>query len=260
MQILSKRAALAFGESGFRSISWRKFLLVLCVVSAFVTPNAVEAAQKNVLILSGGRGRDSINRMESSLRAHFSEPVNFSIIDLDNPRFQQKGYQDNLAEALRSGYSGEKLDLVVAVMTPSLQFALQYRGKLFPGVPIVSMSDSLLVPDKMWPGVTGVKNTNGVRETIDLALRLQPDTQAIAVIGDTSDEDNFWLQAEHSELQRHRDKLKEIDLLGPPTPELLQRVAELPPHTAVLYQLYQHDANQLAFGALDVLAATPLSA
>jgi PAS domain S-box-containing protein len=107
----------------------------------------------------------------------------------------------------------------------------------------------------MWPGVTGVKNTNGVRETIDLALRLQPDTQAIAVISGTSDEDNFWLRAEHSELQRHRDKLKEIDLLGPPTPELLQRVAELPPHTVVLYQLYQHDANQLAFGALDVLAA-----
>jgi PAS domain S-box-containing protein len=193
--------------------------------------------------------------MESSLRAHYSEPVNFSIIDLENPRFEQKGYQDNLAEALRSGYSGEKLDLVVAVMTPSLQFALQYRDKLFPGVPIVSMSNSLLIPDKMWPGVTGVKDTNGVRETIDLALRLQPDTRAIAVISGTSDEDNFWLRAEHSELQRHRDKLKEIDLLGPPTPELLQRVAKLPPHTVVLYQLYQHDANQLAFGALDVLAA-----
>jgi len=36
---------------------------------------------------------------------------------------------------------------------------------------------------------------------------------------------------------------------------LLQRVAELPPHTVILFQLYPEDANQPAFGALDVLAA-----
>ena len=92
-------------------------------------------------MLSGGRGRVSINQMESSLRAHFSEPVNFSIVDLENPRFEQESYRDNLAEALRAGYSGEKLDLVVAVMTPPLQFAVQYRDKVFPGVPIVFMSN-----------------------------------------------------------------------------------------------------------------------
>src|ERR1700751_3119491 len=213
---------------GFRPLSLRSFLLVFCAVSAFVLPTIADAAQKNVLILSGGRGRDSINRMEASLRAHYSEPVNFSIVDLENPRFDQRAYQDGLADALLGGYSGEKLDLVVAVMTTPIQFALQYRDKLFPGVPIVFMSNSLLIPDKMWPGVTGVESSPGVRETIDLALRLQPDTQAIAIIGDASGDENYWVEAEHAELLRHRGNLKEIDLLGPPSPELLQRVAELP--------------------------------
>ena len=97
--------------------------------------------------------------------------------------------------------------------------------------------------------------TRGVQETIDLALRLHPDTQAVAVISRASGQDNDWFQAEHSELLRHRDKVTEIDLLGPARPELLQRVAELPPHTVVLFQLYPEDANQPAFGALDVLAA-----
>ncbi len=92
-------------------------------------------------------------------------------------------------------------------------------------------------------------------ETIDLALRLHPDTQAVAVISKASGPDNDWFQAEHSELLRHRDKVTEIDLLGPASPELLQRVAELPPHTVVLFQLYPEDANQPAFGAMDVLAA-----
>ncbi len=90
-----------------------------------------QTTQKNVLVLSGGRGRVSINQMESSLRAHFPGTVNFSIVDLDNPRFEQKSYQDSLAEALRAGYSNEKLDLVVAVMTTPLQFAVQYRDKVF---------------------------------------------------------------------------------------------------------------------------------
>jgi PAS domain S-box-containing protein len=247
------------GPGAFReflsALSRFKVVSVLVVALLFLPLMAAPATQKSVLILSGGRGRVSINQMESSLRTHCSQPVNFSIVDLDNPRFEQKAYQDNFAEALRTAYAKEIPDLIVTVSTPALQFAVQYRDRLFSGVPIVFMSNSLLIPDKMWPGVTGVESTMGVRETIDLALRLQPDTQAVAVIGDTSGQDHYWFKAEQSELLRYRDKVTEIDLLGPASPELLQRVAQLPPHTVVLFQLYPQDANQPAFGALDVLAA-----
>jgi PAS domain S-box-containing protein len=160
-----------------------------------------------------------------------------------------------LAHALQAAYSTEKLDLVIAVMTTSLQFAVEYREKVFPGVPIVFMSVINPLPEKMWPGVTGILSATGARETIDLALRLHPDTQAIAVISNASGADYDWFQAQHSELLRHRDKVREIDFLGPASPELLQKVAELPPHTVVLFQLYPQDSNQPAFGALDVLAA-----
>ena len=241
---------------GLHSFSRCKALLVVVFASLVLVPPATtQTTPKNVLILSGGRGRVSINLMESSLRSHFAGPVNFSIVDLENPRFEQKTYQDNLAEAIQAGYSGEKLDLVVAVMTIALQFAVQYHDKLFPGVPIVFMSNISPLPDKTWPGVTGVESTSGVRETIDLALRLHPDTQVVAIISKASGPDNDWFQEEHSELLRHRDKVTEIDLLGAASPQLLQRVAELPPHTVILFQLYPEDANQPAFGALDVLAA-----
>jgi PAS domain S-box-containing protein len=132
---------------------------------------------------------------------------------------------------------------------------VQYHDKLFPGVPIVFMSNISPLPDKMWPGVTGVESTSGVRETIDLALRLHPDTQAVAVITDVKFTDGDWFKEEQAELLRRRDKVREVDLVGPATPELLQRVATLPPHTVVLFQLYPEDENQPAFGALDVLAA-----
>ena len=139
-------------------------------------------------MLSGGRGRTSINQMQSSLRARFPGPVNFSIVDLESPRFEQDNYQEHLAEALRSGYGGDKLDLVVALGTPSLDFAVRYRDRVFPGVPIVFMSVNTPLSQKMWPGVTGVQSPLGVREIIDLALRLHPDTHTIAVI--TNDEES----------------------------------------------------------------------
>jgi len=227
----------------------------LPVLLLFLVPAATaQTAQKNVLILSGGRGRVSINQMESSLRSHFRGPVNFSVVDLENPRFEQKAYQDNLAEAIRAGYSSEKPDLIVSVMTAPFLFAVQYRDKMFPGTPIVFMSISDRLPEKL-SGVTGVTSPNGISQTIDLALRLQPDTEAVAVIGDVSWGDKFWLAAEHAELLRHREKVREIDILGPASPQTLQKAAQLPPHTVVLYQLYPRDANQPAFGPSDVLAA-----
>ncbi len=163
-------------------------------------------------MLSGGRGRASLNQMEAAVRTHVPWPVNFSVVDLENPRFEEKSYRESLAEALRRAY-GEKPDLVIAVMDPSLRFAEQYRDNMFPGVPIVFMSVSTLLADqKREPGVTGVASMPGIRETIDLALRLHPDTNAVAVITNESETEKDYLAAVHSELLRHKDKLKEIDL------------------------------------------------
>ena len=229
--------------------------IVVLVFLAFPSYSTAQAKPKNVLVLSGGRGRVSINQMQSSLRARFPGPVNFSIVDLENPRFEQNAYQDHLAEALRSGYAGEKLDLVLAVMTPSLEFAVKYRDTVFPGVPVVFMSISTPLPEKMWPGVTGVVSPLGVPELIALALRLHPDTENVAIITNVETADKDWLLAERAELLRYRDKIKAIELVGPPSPELLREVAALPPHTVVLFQLFPQDSDQLAFGAFDVLAS-----
>ena len=119
-------------------------------------------------------------------------------------------YQEHLAEALRSGYSDEKLDLVVAVMTPSLEFAVKYHDKVFPRVPVVFMSITPPLPEKMGAGVTGVESPLGIPEIINLALRLHPDTEAVAVVSNVTGVDKDWLAAERVELLRHRDNLLAI--------------------------------------------------
>ena len=228
-------------------------LWVLTGPSAAAQPSA-----KNVLVLSAGRGHLSIDQMEASLRAHVPWPVNFSDTDLENPRLDEESYRKILAEELRHGFAAQRPDLVVAVMDPSLQFAVENHDKIFPGVPIVFMSVSSPEAKKKmwrWPGVTGVASPVGIRETIDLALRLHPDTNAIAVITNVSWRENEYFAAVHDELLRYRDKVREIDFVEPPSAGLIERVTALPPHTVVLFQLWPIESDSTAFGVNDVLAA-----
>ena len=193
--------------------------------------------------------------MESTVRARVPGQINFYTASVENPRFDEQEYQQSLAETLSRGYSGVKLDLVVAATYQVLQFAMQYREKMFPGVPIVFTDVGRQEAKKMWPGVTGVIVPMGMQETIDLALSLHPDTTAIAVISGISQWDRYWLAVAHSELLRHQARVREIDIVGPPGREVVEKVAGLPPHTVVLFQLRPDDLTQPAFEPIDMLTA-----
>jgi PAS domain S-box-containing protein len=192
--------------------------------------------------------------MESTVRARVPEEVNFYTASVANPLFDEKAYQDGLAETLR-GYGGVKLDVVVAVTYPVLQFAMQYRDRMFPGVPIVFTDVSSQQEKDILPGATGVISPLGMGETIDLALRLNPDTTTVAVVSGVSSWDKYWLSVAHSELLRHQDRVREIDLVEPDVRRILENVDQLPPHSVVLFQLRPPDFVQPELGPIDVLAA-----
>jgi len=238
---------------------WFLFLsILLCLI---VRPAAAaQPAAKNVLILHNWASLpQSWTLMESTVRARVPERIDFYTASVENPRFDEKSYQESLSETLR-GYGGVKLDVVVAATWPVLQFAAQYRDKMFPGVPIVFTDITSLqeqyVLHSVGAGVTGVISPLGMRETIDLALRLHPDTASVAVITGVTAWDKYWLSVAHSELLRHQDKVREIDLVEP-EPEarrILERVAQLPSHTVVLFQLRPSDFVQSAVEPIDVLS------
>ena len=95
---------------------------------------------------------------------------------------------------------------------------------------------------------------SGFSKTVDLALRLQPDTKAIAVVAGVTNWDALQLAYLHSELLRRQDKVKEIDIIGPPSRQQLERVAKLPPHTIVFFQTFPQFSNHEDFGTMDLLS------
>ena len=229
--------------------------ILLCLgLSAFAAE--VQGNAKNVLILHNWISLpQSWTVMESTVRARVPGPINFYTVSVANQRFDQESYRASLAETLRHGYGGMKLDVVVAATYPVLEFAERYHDRIFPGTPIVFTDLESGETRKMWPDVTGVMSRTGIAETIDLALRLNPDTTAVAVISGLSDWEKRWFAVAHSELVRRHDRVREIDIIGPPSVEILEKVAALPAHTIALFQMRPDDLASPALGTYEVLAA-----
>jgi PAS domain S-box-containing protein len=240
-----------------RLSAYRWFVVLGLLLCVLIRPTAAaQPPPKNVLVLHNWSNLPpSWALMQSTVRARVPGQINFYTASVENPRFDEEEYRESLAETLSRGYSGVKLDLVIASTYPVLQFATQYRDKMFPGVPIVFTDVSSQQAQKIMPDVSGVISVLGMRETIDLALRLHPDTKAVAVITGVTGWDKYWLSVAHAELLRRQDKVKEIDLIGPTGNQILEQVAQLPPHTVVLFQLRPDDFNQPAVDPIDVLTA-----
>ena len=235
------------------------FSILLCVLTC--SPAAPQPNTKNILVVFSGSNRGNyeiLDLIESSVRARALGQSNFYTTSLNHQQLEEKSYCESLAETLRREFRGVKLDVVITGGTQALQFTMQYRDKIFPGVPIVfhSVTESELEGRNMLPGMTGVTIPVGLPDTIDLALHLHPDAHALAVIQDTpGSTERHWLAVTHAELLRHQDKVREIDVIGPPSDQMLERIAALPPHTVVLFQLAPQSSNEPAVGAYDVLAA-----
>jgi len=238
-----------------RTFCPRTLLLFLGVLTHSLTCHAAgQPSPKNVLVLFSGINSDNqfLDIIEPVIRARVPRPITFYdaylIYDPDEEKRTRSWPSE--AEIFRSTYARVKLDLVIAISAPAIDFAMQYRDEIFPGVPIViTQVDRREIEGRIGPGMTGLTIQMGIGETIDLALRLQPDTKAVAVV---SDPESTWLAITHSELLRRADKAREIDFVEAPSSNLLKQIAALPPDTIVLFQL-SPDSARSDFGAWNVL-------
>ena len=243
-----------------RVLSNHFWITILSILICLLAGRASQAQTrvKNVLfVFSIVKYSDEMLKvMQPYMRDHYPGPINFYYAYLEDIQSEENPSWESQAEIYRRKYAGVKMDVVIANVGPSLRFALKYREKIFPGVPIVfvSVNERELEGQKIGPGVTGVTNPLGFRETIDLALRLHPDTKTIATIAGLTNWDSYWLPVLHSELVRYQDKVKEVDLVGNPNRQMLERISSLSPHTLVMFQMAPQFSDQPDFGTWDLLS------
>jgi len=111
-------------------------------------------------------------------------------------------------------------------------------------------------------GVTGIATSDEPARTLDLALKLQSDTQKVVVISGSSDREHAWLQELQTDFNAYSNRVQFLYFNDMSMETLLQRIRALQPHTIVLYTYYFEDANGQFFlpeEALDLIShASPV--
>jgi hypothetical protein len=184
---------------------------------------------------------------------------------MDLSRFGSDGYKMFLRDYLHAKYASKKIDVAVAVMCSALDFLLSYREAIFPGTPIVfgGIDRRQIGERPLPPNVRGILLKREFGPTLELALRLHPKTERVAVVAGTSDFDTQLLGEAKKEFSAYEDRLAFTYLTALPFEKLLTELSQLPPRTIVFYtSLFRDGAGQPfipheAVGRVSATASAP---
>lgn len=224
-------------------------LLLLCPVASAAGPSDYKTVV--VLYPDTDTGRPAHTQLNRAIRSTFdagsASRVVVHIEYLDISRSPDAKYERLHVDFLRQKYARRKVDLVIAYLPAALDFALKNRDRLFPGVPIVHL---FLTPEelqarRLGPDVIGVPIKRDQVATLDLALRLHPETRRVFVIAGRTELDTYWAGQARQAFRPYAGRLEFEYLVGLPMQDLLRRVADLPTQSIIYYiHVFQDGAGK----------------
>jgi PAS domain S-box-containing protein len=190
----------------------------------------------------------------NTLIAGSPEPIDVYRESMDLSRFDSAAYRALLRDYLRTKYSGKKIDVVVSVLGPSLRFLLSEGDPIFPGAPIVfcGLDRRELGGQQLPSNVTGVLLKREFLSTLELALRLHPDTKRVVFVAGTSEFDSRLVEQAKQEFRAVEDRVEIAYLTKLPLNKLLTELSQLPPHSIILYSTLFRDGSGEAFVPHDI--------
>ena len=129
--------------------------------------------------------------MRASLANETSKRIVYFSEALDSQRFSIESLEPELMSLLAKKYSALRIDVVVAVSRPAIQFFERHGDQLWPGARGVyeSFSAEYVGPMALPANASEIVGYPNEAETIALAERMQPNARRIVVITGVSDVD-----------------------------------------------------------------------
>ncbi len=190
---------------------------------------------------------DTISRgLRSSLESTGAN-YNLDYFYMDTKRIHDASYLRNIFELLQTKYQDRAriFDAVVAVDNDALNFMKTFGDRLFPQVPVVFCGINNFSDDQLsqLSGYTGVAETISPVETLQMALRLHPDTESIWVIHDRTTTGLAVRRQLETDLTRLKDRV-EVHYLEPVLKKhLIQFVRALPAKSLLFFTVYDRDSQ-----------------
>jgi len=246
------------------SLCFIRLFLICLLLSLFASPGITQPAgsqvQKNVLVLFPDWDRlPGLAAMDQSIRAALASDPRFKIDvyfeSLERSRFPDPNYDELLRDYFQKKYAQKRPDAIISILGPSLDFLLKYGDEVFPGTPIIfcGVDRREIESRSLGANMTGVLVKRQFGPTLDIALRLQPDTRKAIFIGGASSFDKRLTEQAIPELRPYEDRVEIEYLTDFKLNDLLARVSHLPPHTIILVSTIFNDNTGEAFVPHDVV-------
>lgn len=222
-------------------MAWRRLAVAFLLLFTAALPQGAHAV-RNVLLLFDENddlpGLATINRtVREVIATELNGNVEFYSESLNLSQFAGADHEAVMLDHLRRKYAGKQVDVILAVLSPSLDFLLRNRGTLFQKVPIVfcGVDSAEVTRATVRPGVTGVLLRRTYAPSVDIALSLNPRTRNVYVVGGTSVFDRKVQAIARRDLAGLESRVRVTYLTTLAMNDLLKTVSTLPPDSAVLY-------------------------
>jgi signal transduction histidine kinase/ABC-type uncharacterized transport system substrate-binding protein len=201
-----------------------------------------------------------VDTLRERVRQRLPYEVQFYNESLDTALLPDKTSQSELRDSFVRKYSGRKPDVIVAVGPAPLKFTVESGKDFFPGTPIVFSGSSKEQADSpvLDSRFTGAWMTLDPLKTVEAALRLQPHTRHVVVVGGASSYDKHIEDLVSASLAPLKSKVDITYLYGLDMPTLLDQIRHLPRDTIILYTSIQRDGFGTRF--VNAIESIPLVA
>jgi len=252
---LLKLKALRTIQITFTAVLW-------LIISAL--PAAAEHGSKVLVLHSYHQGYLWTDMIQEGLSRSLSQQfpqVEIYVEYMNTKRHSAEILAKSLRELYTTLYRNVDFDVIVASDNNALDFLLQYREELFPGVPVVFCGINDFFNYSLDPAAnyTGVREDLDIVSTIALAQKLHPGTQKVALITDVTETALINLDLARTVAGFFPD-LDFIELHGLTAAELRERLRILDNSTIVLALSFFRDPQGATFSAIEsmelIVAAT----
>ncbi len=229
-----------------RRATIRRIGLSATAAALFATSLRAQVA-KNVLIIHDGNANYPANIIYSAaLHKVFASETKYQVFEDYVDQLRLDTSEDHLATLLAKKYAGKKMDLVVTEGRFALTFFLHRGATLWPGAAeVFDFVRNRELPARLPPNMTGIAFRMDFAPTVDLALRLMPETRRVFYVGETRPDVESWRGFAEPDFARFAGRVEFTYLDHLSLSDLLKRVGELPAHSIILYAgLYQDASGQ----------------
>jgi PAS domain S-box-containing protein len=247
----------------------RRFLVLLVVATTCFHPwltAEIPAKQvRRVLIFNtyGPLSSPGVALMDRAIVAGLEQaPYQIELYseNLETTLFPDEEIQRQFLEWSTRKYRDRKPDVIIAVGREPLKLLVESHNKTFPGVPIVFCGSTKEMLDqlKLDSSFTGVWGVAEPEKTLIAALRLQPSTKHVVVVGGVGAYDRELESIVKKALHSYESKIEFTYLTDLDMSTLRERLRHLPNDSIVYHTSLMQDAAGARF--IDASQSVPLIA